>query len=55
MECVYCRLVTVVKSTVGKLNRGNSAQNRGWKLVGHSFKIETLLWTIIGFPIGNVQ
>ena len=33
----------------------NSAQNKGWKLVGHSVKLGTLLYTIIGFPIGNVQ
>ena len=33
----------------------SSAQNNGWKLVSHSFKIGTLLYTIIGFPIGNVQ
>ena len=26
-----------------------SAQNKGWKLVGHSFE------TIIGLPIGNIQ
>ena len=32
-----------------------SAQNKSWKLVGHSIKIGTLLWTIIGFPIGNVK
>ena len=32
-----------------------SAQNMDWKLVCHLFKIGTLLQTIIGFPIGNVQ
>ena len=32
-----------------------SAQNKGWKLVGHSFKIESLLQNIIGFPTGNLQ
>ena len=26
-----------------------------WKLVSRSFKVGTLLWTFIGFPIGNVQ
>ena len=38
---------------IQSINSG--AQNKGWKLVGHSIKIGTLLWTIIGFPIGNVQ
>ena len=32
-----------------------SAQNKGWELVGHSFRVRTLLYTIIGFLIGNVQ
>ena len=32
-----------------------SAQNNHWELVSHLFKIGTLLQTINGFPIGNVQ
>ena len=33
----------------------DSAQNKSWKLVGHLFKVGTLLKNIIGFPIGYVQ
>ena len=33
----------------------DSAQNNGWKLVGHSFKVATFLQTTFDFPIGNVQ
>ena len=32
-----------------------STQNKGWKLVGHLFKVGTLLQNIIGFPSGSVQ
>ena len=33
----------------------SNAQNNHQKLVGHLFKIATLLQTINGFPIGNAQ
>ena len=54
----------LIPTTVGTLKMlptyisiiwSSSAQNNVCKLVGHSFKIGTLLQTIIGFPIGNVQ
>ena len=32
-----------------------SAQNKGWKLVGHSLKVRTFLQTNIPSPIGIVQ
>ena len=48
-------LDATIKARKYKNSLNFSAQNKGWKLVGHSIKIGTLLWTIIGFPIGNVQ
>ena len=47
-------LDATIKARKYKNSLNFSAQNKGWKLVGHSIKIGTLLWTIIGFPIGNV-
>ena len=40
---MFCNMNAVLKIRVGS-----------W-YVGHSFKVGTLLQTIIGFPIGNVQ
>ena len=48
-------LVSIYRGTTYVLmqvyNRLFSAQNKGWKLVSHSIKIGTLLWTIIGSPL----